>query len=63
MVFDIGKPGKEGYTKEIERFKSKPKSREIIWSSQRGEIFVGNDDGTVTIWNAKKAEIICRRGN
>jgi WD40 repeat protein len=59
IVYDIGKPGKEGYTKEVAKLKNKAKSREICWSSARGEAYVGNDDGTVTIWNAKKAEIIC----
>ena len=59
LVFDIGKPGKEGFSKEVAKLKNKNKSREIKWSSSRGEMFVGNDDGTVTIWDAKKASIIC----
>ena len=33
--------------------------REIAWSSARGEVMVGNEDGTVTIWSAKKAAPIC----
>lgn len=28
--------------------------REIVWSSSRGEILVGNKDGTVTVWSVKK---------
>jgi hypothetical protein len=34
----------------------KSKSREIGWSSKRGEIYVGNVDGTVTIWDARKSQ-------
>ena len=33
--------------------------REIAWSATRGEVMVGNEDGTVTIWSAKKAAPIC----
>lgn len=29
--------------------------REIVWSPSRGECMVGNKDGTVTVWSAKKA--------
>lgn len=35
-------------------------SREICWSSNRGEIYVGNADGTISIWDAKKGSIICK---
>lgn len=37
----------------------KPKSREIGWCGKRGEIYVGNVDGTVTIWDAKRTSPIC----
>jgi len=33
----------------------KAKAREIVWSTGRGEVMIGNEDGTVTIWSAKKA--------
>lgn len=33
--------------------------REIVWSPSRGECMVGNKDGTVTVWSAKKAAPIC----
>lgn len=59
VVFDIGKPGREASAKEMAKLRNKPKSRELKWSPSRGELFVGNDDGTVTIWDAKKNQIIC----
>ena len=59
VVFDISKPGKEASAKDVSKLKNRPKSREVRWSSSRGEMFIGNDDGTVTIWEAKKSEIIC----
>ena len=42
------------------KLKNKAKSREICWSRKRGEIFVGNEDGTVTVFNAKSASPICK---
>jgi WD40 repeat protein len=36
------------------------KTREIVWSSGRAEAMVGNDDGTVTVWSAKKGASICK---
>ena len=35
------------------------KSCEIAWSFSRGEIFIGNKDGSITIWCAKKKSPIC----
>jgi WD40 repeat protein len=37
--------------------------REIVWSSNRGEVIVGSEDGTITIWSAKKAAPICKLFN
>ena len=54
IVYDIGKPGKEAYAKDVSRFRNRVKSRELRWSSSRAELFIGNDDGTVTVWDAKK---------
>ena len=36
------------------------KTREIVWSTGRGEVMVGNEDGTVTVWSAKKGASICK---
>lgn len=36
----------------------KAKSRELAWSGKRGEVYVGNVDGTITIWDAKQASPI-----
>ena len=66
IVFDINRPGHEQLTKEVARFKNKPnvfyftyqKSRQICWSSKRGEMYIGNLDGTITIWDTKKGSPI-----
>jgi WD40 repeat protein len=59
VVFDINKPGRERETKEVAKLKNRSKSREICWSPSRGEIFVGNEDGSVTVWDARKTAPIC----
>ena len=55
IVYDIGPPGKEALAKDVTKLKNRAKSREVRWSPSRGEMFIGNDDGTVTIWEAKKS--------
>jgi WD40 repeat protein len=59
IVFDINKHGREDETREVARLKNRPSSREIKWSGSRGEILVGNSDGSVTVWDAKKTSPIC----
>lgn len=53
VVYDIKKPGRESEAKEVSRYRGKPLSREVCWSTSRGEFYVGNQDGTITIWDAK----------
>lgn len=59
IVFDINKAGREVEAKEVARMRNRPQSREICWSSSRGEIYAGNQDGSITVWDAKKASPIC----
>ncbi len=59
IVFDINKPNREQEAREVARLKNRPYSREICWSASRGEIFAGNQDGTITVWDAKKTAPIC----
>lgn len=40
--------------------KNPPKSRELCWSSKRGELYVGNENGNITIWNARCASPMCK---
>ncbi|CAD8083004.1 unnamed protein product [Paramecium sonneborni] len=54
-IIDVQKPGQEQFAKQIANLNGKSKSREICWSSKRGEIYVGNVDGTVTIWDARNS--------
>ena len=60
VIFDVKKPGRESEAKEAARYKNKVMSREVCWSNRRGELYVGNEDGTVTIWDAKLNTPICR---
>ncbi|EAR93569.2 PX-SNARE domain protein (macronuclear) [Tetrahymena thermophila SB210] len=57
-VIDIEKPGREKYAKLSASFVGKKKVRSVSWSGSRGEIYVGTQDGTITIWNAKKGVAI-----
>ena len=52
-IFEIEKPGKEKFAKRIATFQSKSKVRSITWSSNRGEIYLGDEEGIITIFNAK----------
>lgn len=38
----------------------KKKVRSVSWSSSRTEIYVGTQDGTITIWDTKKGQPICK---
>ena len=58
-MFEIEKAGKEKYAKQIATFRSKNKVRVIRWSPIRGEIYLGHEDGIITIWNAKQGQSIC----
>lgn len=53
VVFDVNKPGYETGVKEVTSFKNKNNSRCIAWSPSRGEVFIGDDDGILTIWSAR----------
>ncbi|CAD8170894.1 unnamed protein product [Paramecium octaurelia] len=55
LIIDIQNPGQEQFAKQITSLNGRFKSREISWSSKRGEIYVGNIDGTVTIWDARNS--------
>jgi len=57
-IHDLDKPGKEKYAHNIANLRGKPKVRFCVWSPGRAELMSGNDDGTVTFWNAKKASPI-----
>jgi len=53
-----GKPGKEKYASSRAVLRGKPKVRACRWASARQELVSGNRDGTVTFWDARKAEPI-----
>ena len=51
-VLDVAKGLNDKQATIKTKIQGKPKSREIQWSRKRGELMIGNDDGTVTIYNA-----------
>lgn len=55
-IFNIEKPGKEKLFKLVASLKGKRSARFLEWSSQRGEIYAGYKDGTITFWNTKKGD-------
>jgi len=59
-VFDVGKPGREKFTKGIGNYPSKAGSRELVYLSGRSEFAVGLSDGNISFWNFKKGEPICK---
>ncbi|CAD8076904.1 unnamed protein product [Paramecium sonneborni] len=44
---------------EATQFKNKIKSRCIAWSLLRGEVYIGNQEGYVTVWDIQKKIPIC----
>lgn len=58
-IWDVGKPGKEKYASSLATLAGKPKVRVCKWANARQELISGNQDGTVTFWDAKKVEPIC----
>jgi len=52
-IFEIEKPGKEKYAKQVARFHSKNRVRVIRYSPSRAEVYLGHDDGIVTVWNLR----------
>lgn len=59
-IYEVGKVGKEKHANLNGSLVGKPKIREIVWSNKRGEVMVGNEDGTISIWSASKQASICK---
>ena len=55
-VFDIDKPNREKYAKNVAAFPGKEKVRSIVWIPDRMELAVGTADGSITFWNAVKGK-------
>ena len=58
-VFDIDKPNREKYAKNVAAFLGKEKVRSIVWIPDRMELAVGTADGSITFWNAVKGKSLC----
>jgi len=59
-VYDIGKPGREKFAKNVANYPSSKGSREIVWLTGRSEFAIGGADGNIAFWNAKRGEPICK---
>ena len=57
-VYDIGKPGREKFAKNVAAYPGEKSSREIVWLKGRSEFAIGNSNGTVAFWSAKRGEPI-----
>ena len=57
-VFDIGKPGKEKFAKNVANYPAEKGGREICWLNGRSEFAIGGSSGHITYWNAKRGEPI-----
>lgn len=55
LVYDIDSPGYENKAKEVTILHNSAYSRDVSWSRKRGEVYVGTQHGTVTIWDVKYA--------
>ena len=58
-VFDIDKPNREKYAKNVAAFPGKEKVRSIVWIPDRMELAVGTADGSITFWNAVNGKSLC----
>jgi WD40 repeat protein len=53
-VFDIDKPGREKFAKQVAGLEGMEKPRSVVWVLKRMEVLVGMGNGTVTFWNSLK---------
>jgi WD40 repeat protein len=58
-VLELGLPGKERFIKEISNFRSNKKIRIVRYNSVNNELFLGGEDGKVTVWSLRKGQSIC----
>ncbi|CAK79972.1 unnamed protein product (macronuclear) [Paramecium tetraurelia] len=53
IIFDFAKGLQNGYAQIKTNIEIKNKSLCFEWSKKRGEIFIGNEDGTISIWHVQ----------
>ncbi|CAD8072972.1 unnamed protein product [Paramecium sonneborni] len=53
IIFDFAKGLQNGFAQIKTNVEVKNKSLCFEWSKKRGEIFIGNEDGTISIWNVQ----------
>jgi len=52
-IFDIGKPGREKFSKVVGNYQSENGGRELLWLEGRQEFAIGFSNGNISFWNAK----------
>jgi hypothetical protein len=55
-IFEIGKPGRERFVKQIASYQGRPGIRFICWREKNREIISGSHCGKVTVWSVKTSE-------
>jgi len=56
--FDLGPIGKERFAKQLNQMAGLSKLRYLVWTDGNREIFAGNDNGKITVWDANKGQSI-----
>ncbi len=59
-IFDIGKPGREKFSKVVGNYNSEGGGRELVWLEGRSEFALGFQNGNISFWNAKAGKPICK---
>lgn len=59
-IFDINKPGKEKFIKEISCIDTKKKIRLVQYNRKNHEVFIGDEKGQISVWNLRTGEVLSR---
>ena len=54
--FDIDKPGREKFTKQIACLEGKENPRCLVWIPSRMEMMVALGNGTIVFWDTMKGQ-------
>lgn len=57
-IFDLNKPGKEKFMKEISVFDTNKEVRLVRYRRSTNEVFVGDESGQVSVWSLKTGEVL-----
>ena len=60
-IFDVGKPGREKFSKVVGNYQSESGGRELLWLEGRSEFALGFQNGNISFWSAKSGKPICNK--